>query len=82
MEDINDHEKFNSGYNSPCCGSCNSANYLRMLCMSLATFKNFSSSFDDVILIYTMGAQLGHTLKTRIVNVFTCITWLINERTG
>lgn len=50
--------------------------------MSLATFKNLSSSFDDVILIFTMGAQLGHTLKTMIANVFICITWLINEDTG
>lgn len=50
--------------------------------MSLATFKNFSFGFDDVMLIFTMGAQLGLTLKTMTANVFICITWLINESTG
>lgn len=50
--------------------------------MSLVTFKNFSSGFDDVMLIFTMGAQLGLTLETMTANVFICITWLINESTG
>lgn len=42
LEDSNYHEKFGSGCNSLRCGSCNYINHLRILCLSLVSFLNFS----------------------------------------